>query len=147
MNFLPSITSLLITRKLYIISTLRDVEAPSRRRVRLFNCGSALRLTVISVQRLIDLSVEWGWGLGYPLLMTVVVCTVEFTFLRRSVVTSAQIPYARTLVLSSSRDLVVLPAPPILGSVSWLSRYFHSFLHLSRSSSTAVRILPTSSRF
>ncbi|KAJ7343777.1 GPCR fungal pheromone mating factor [Mycena albidolilacea] len=54
MNFLPSITSLLITRKLYIISTLRDVEAPSRKR------------------RWIDLSVEWGWGLAYPLFMTVV---------------------------------------------------------------------------
>ncbi|KAJ7343779.1 hypothetical protein DFH08DRAFT_1008807 [Mycena albidolilacea] len=34
MNFLPSITSLLITRRLHIISTLRDVEAPSRKTTR-----------------------------------------------------------------------------------------------------------------
>ncbi|KAJ7231609.1 GPCR fungal pheromone mating factor, partial [Mycena rebaudengoi] len=58
MNFLPSITSLLITRKLYIVSTMRDVDAPSRK-VKLF-----------------DLVIEWGWGLGYPLFMTVVVYTL-----------------------------------------------------------------------
>ncbi|KAJ7646259.1 pheromone A receptor-domain-containing protein [Mycena polygramma] len=58
MNFLPSITSLLITRRLYIISTLRDVEPPSRK------------------MRMIDLLIEWGWGLGYPLLMTAVVYTL-----------------------------------------------------------------------
>ncbi|KAJ6535578.1 pheromone A receptor-domain-containing protein [Mycena capillaripes] len=58
MNFLPSITSLLITRKLYIISTLRDVEPPSRK------------------TRMIDLAIEWGWGLGYPLFMVVVVYTL-----------------------------------------------------------------------
>ncbi|KAJ7712971.1 pheromone A receptor-domain-containing protein [Mycena olivaceomarginata] len=58
MNFLPSITSLLITRRLHIISTLRDVEAPSRK------------------TRVFDLSVDWGWGLGYPLFMTVVIYTL-----------------------------------------------------------------------
>ncbi|KAJ7438407.1 pheromone A receptor-domain-containing protein [Mycena galericulata] len=58
MNFLPSITCLLITRKLYIISTLRDVAPPSRK------------------TRLIDAGIEWGWGLGYPLLMAVVVYTL-----------------------------------------------------------------------
>ncbi|KAK6974817.1 STE3-domain-containing protein [Favolaschia claudopus] len=58
MNFLPSITSLLITRKLYTISRMRDVEAPTRK------------------SKIIDLCVEWGWGLGYPLLMTVVVYTL-----------------------------------------------------------------------
>ncbi|KAJ7587532.1 pheromone A receptor-domain-containing protein [Mycena floridula] len=58
MNFLPSITSLLITRKLYIISTANNVELPSRK------------------QKLIDLGIEWGWGLGYPLFMTVVVYTL-----------------------------------------------------------------------
>ncbi|KAJ7209833.1 pheromone A receptor-domain-containing protein [Mycena rebaudengoi] len=58
MNFLPSITSLLITRKLYIVSTMRDVNAPSCK-VKLF-----------------DLVIEWGWGLGYPLFMTVVVYTL-----------------------------------------------------------------------
>ncbi|KAJ7237389.1 pheromone A receptor-domain-containing protein [Mycena rebaudengoi] len=54
MNFLP-ITSLLITRKLYIVSTMRDVDAPSRK------------------VKLLDLVIEWGWGLGYPLFMTVVI--------------------------------------------------------------------------
>ncbi|KAJ7162667.1 GPCR fungal pheromone mating factor [Mycena crocata] len=58
MNFLPSITSLLITRRLYIISSMRDVDPPSRK------------------TRLIDSAIEWGWGLGYPLLMTVVVYTL-----------------------------------------------------------------------
>ncbi|KAJ7189204.1 pheromone A receptor-domain-containing protein [Mycena filopes] len=58
MNFLPSITSLLITRKLYLISTMRDVEPPS---------GKMKRF---------DLWVEWGWGLGYPVLMTAVVYTL-----------------------------------------------------------------------
>ncbi|KAJ7254568.1 pheromone A receptor-domain-containing protein [Mycena rebaudengoi] len=58
MNFLPSIASFLITRKLYIISTMRDVEAPSRK------------------AKLLDLVIEWGWGLGYPLFMTVVVYTL-----------------------------------------------------------------------
>ncbi|KAJ7226850.1 pheromone A receptor-domain-containing protein [Mycena pura] len=58
MNFLPSICSLLITRKLYIISTMRDVGPPNRK------------------TRLIDLGIEWGWGLGYPLFMTVVIYTL-----------------------------------------------------------------------
>ncbi|KAF8149276.1 pheromone A receptor-domain-containing protein [Mycena galopus ATCC 62051] len=58
MNFLPSIACLLITRKVYIISTLRDVEPPSRK------------------TRLIDLGIEWGWGLGYPLFMTAVIYTL-----------------------------------------------------------------------
>ncbi|KAF7354317.1 STE3-domain-containing protein [Mycena venus] len=58
MNFLPSISSLLITRKLYVISTLRDVGPPSHK------------------TKLIDSAVEWGWGLGYPLFMTVVIYTL-----------------------------------------------------------------------
>ncbi|KAJ7189209.1 pheromone A receptor-domain-containing protein [Mycena filopes] len=58
MNFLPSITSLLVTRKLYLIATMRDIEAPSGK------------------TRLFDLWVEWGWGLGYPVLMTAVVYTL-----------------------------------------------------------------------
>ncbi|KAJ7611170.1 pheromone A receptor-domain-containing protein [Roridomyces roridus] len=58
MNFLPSITSLLITRKLYMISTMRDVKLTSRK------------------SRLLDLWIEWGWGLGYPVFMTAVVYTL-----------------------------------------------------------------------
>ncbi|KAJ7160415.1 pheromone A receptor-domain-containing protein [Mycena filopes] len=58
MRFLPSITSLLITRKLFIISKMRDVEPPSDKK------------------KLVDLCVEWGWGLVYPILMTAVVYTL-----------------------------------------------------------------------
>jgi hypothetical protein len=33
-------------------------------------------LKFIFLQRVFDLSVDWGWGLGYPLFMTVVICTI-----------------------------------------------------------------------
>ncbi|KAF7367870.1 STE3-domain-containing protein [Mycena sanguinolenta] len=58
MNFLPSITSLLITRKLYIIASLRDIEPSGGKTVRT------------------DLWIEWGWGLVYPLFMTAVIYTL-----------------------------------------------------------------------
>ncbi|KAJ7026349.1 pheromone A receptor-domain-containing protein [Mycena alexandri] len=58
MRFLPSMTSLLITRKLYIISKMRDFEPPSGK------------------TKLINSWVEWGWGLAYPILMTAVVYTL-----------------------------------------------------------------------
>ncbi|KAJ6505353.1 pheromone A receptor-domain-containing protein [Mycena sanguinolenta] len=58
MNFLPSITSLLITRKLYIIAIFRDIEPSGRKTAR------------------IDFWIEWGWGLVYPLFMTVMIYTL-----------------------------------------------------------------------
>lgn len=119
---------------------MRDVGPPNRKTVRFSTCQLS-EFSQLYTQRLIDLWIEWGWGLGYPLFMTVVICTFMIKFHCKMNINAVQILYARTLASSSFKVLAVHPVPPTLGSASWLSQYFHSFLLLFRSSFTVVRIL------